>query len=226
MRLSSLFAHWKRDLPASVVVFLVALPLCLGIALASGAPPMAGLLAGVVGGVLVGSFSGAQLGVSGPAAGLAALVITAITDLGSYELFLAALVAAGTLQFILGLLRAGVIAYYFPNSVIKGMLSGIGIIIILKQLPHALGYDKDVESDLTLSLQDSQHTLSELAGILDLITPGAVLISVICVGVLVLWESKWIKRINALSLIPGPLLAVIAGILLGGIQEGFGVHGL
>jgi MFS superfamily sulfate permease-like transporter len=143
----NMFSSWRQDLPASIVVFLVARPLCLGIALASGAPPITGLIAGVVGGMLVGSTSGSQLGVSGPAAGLAALVAAAIKDLGSYEVFLLAVVLAGAIQILLGVLRAGVIAYFFPNSVIKGMLSGIGIIIILKQIPHALGYDADFEGD-------------------------------------------------------------------------------
>ncbi|MEO8588879.1 MAG: SulP family inorganic anion transporter [Flavobacteriales bacterium] len=226
MSRSNLFAHWRQDLPASLVVFLVALPLCLGVALASGAPPIAGLIAGVVGGILVGSLSGSPVGVSGPAAGLTAIVVVAIADLGSYELFLAAVVVAGLLQVVLGIVRAGVIAYYFPNSVVKGMLSGIGIIIILKQLPHAVGYDKDYEGDFTFLQADQQNTFSALGNVIGYITPGAVLISAVCLGILVLWEIQAIKRSAVLSKIPGPLLAVIAGILLGGLQSGFGQHGL
>ena len=142
---SSYFKHLKHDLPASVVVFLVAVPLCLGIALASGAPLFSGIIAGIVGGIVVGVFSGSQLGVSGPAAGLAVIVLTAIQDLGAFEIFLFAVMIGGIIQFVLGLLQAGIIGYYFPSSVIKGMLAGIGVIIFLKQIPHAFGYDKDYD---------------------------------------------------------------------------------
>lgn len=135
---TSPFSSWKSDLPASIVVFFVALPLCLGIALASGAPLFSGLIAGIVGGILVGALSGSSVGVSGPAAGLAAIVLTSIGDLG-YEAFLLAVVLGGIIQVIFGVLKAGVIGYYFPSSVIKGMLTGIGIIIILKQIPHFFG---------------------------------------------------------------------------------------
>ena len=226
MNPTKFFNHWKQDLPASLVVFLVAVPLCLGIALASGAPPIAGLIAGVIGGVIVGGASGSQLGVSGPAAGLAAIVAVAIAQVGSYEAFLVAVVLAGIIQLIMGALRAGVIAYYFPNSVIKGMLSGIGIIIILKQIPHAVGYDKDFEGDLAFFQSDERTTLSEIGQMLEYVTPGAALITAVCLGILILWETKWIKKIKLLSLVPGPLLAVLAGIVLGGLQGGFGPHGL
>ena len=148
------FAHWKQDLPASVVVFLVAMPLCLGIALASGAPLISGLIAGAVGGIIVGVISGSGLGVSGPAAGLVAIVLTAIADLGGYESFLLAVVLAGVLQLVFGAMRAGIIAYYFPNAVIKGMLAGIGITIVLKQIPHAVGYDADYMGDMTFEQPD------------------------------------------------------------------------
>ena len=136
-----MFKTLKADFPASVVVFFVALPLCLGIALASGAPLFSGLIAGIIGGIVVGAISGSHVGVSGPAAGLAAIVLTAISTLGDYRIFLVAVVIAGALQVILGLLKAGIIGYFFPSSVIKGMLTGIGIIIILKQIPHFFGYD-------------------------------------------------------------------------------------
>ncbi|MBK7554325.1 MAG: SulP family inorganic anion transporter [Flavobacteriales bacterium] len=225
MKSTNLFATWRNDVPASLVVFLVAVPLCLGISLASGAPPFAGLIAGVIGGIVVGSASGSHLGVSGPAAGLAVIVASAIGQLG-LPAFLLAVVLAGVLQVVLGFLRAGVIAYYFPNSVIKGMLSGIGIIIILKQLPHAFGYDKDFEGDLNFYQRDQENTFSELVHVLDIITPGAVLTAAVCLGLLLLWETRLIKNVKALSSIPGPLLAVLAGILLGGVQGGFGTHGL
>ncbi len=140
-----MFKYIKNDLPASIVVFFVALPLCLGIALASGAPLFSGLIAGIVGGIVVGALSGSNLGVSGPAAGLAAIVLTAIGTLGGYENFLLAVVIGGVIQLVFGLLKMGVIGYFFPSSVIKGMLTGIGIIIILKQIPHFFGYDAEPE---------------------------------------------------------------------------------
>lgn len=206
------FAHWKQDLPASIVVLLVAIPLCLGIALASGAPLLAGLIAGVVGGILVGLASGSQLGVSGPAAGLAAIVLSGITDLGGYEIFLCAVVLAGVIQVALGFLRAGVIAYYFPNAVITGMLSGIGLIIILKQIPHAVGYDKDPMGEQAFLQPDQHNTLSELLYMLDGINYGAVIVTLVCLGLMVLWERPGVKGHKVLGLVPGPLLAVLAGI--------------
>ena len=157
-----MFSHWRKDLPASLVVFLVAVPLCLGIALASGAPLMAGLISGVIGGIVVGLISGSNLGVSGPAAGLAAIVLTSIGQLGSFPLFLTAVVLSGLIQIVLGFLRAGVIANYFPNSVIKGMLAGIGVIIFLKQIPHAVGDDKDYLGDESFDQPDKLNTFEEL----------------------------------------------------------------
>ena len=151
----------KYDLPASLVVFLVALPLCLGIALASGAPLFSGIIAGIVGGIVVGSLSGSPIGVSGPAAGLAVIVLSSIQELGAFDVFLLAVVIAGFFQLILGIAKAGVIGYYFPSSVIKGMLSGIGIIIILKQIPHAFGYDADPEGDFAFMQVDGHNTFSE-----------------------------------------------------------------
>ncbi|HMQ89921.1 MAG TPA: SulP family inorganic anion transporter [Flavilitoribacter sp.] len=211
---SGIFKNLKSDLPASIVVFLVALPLCLGIALASGAPLFAGIIAGIVGGIVVGAFSGSQLGVSGPAAGLAVIVLVAIQDLGSYQTFLLAVVLAGLIQIALGFARAGIIGYYFPSSVIKGMLSGIGIIIILKQIPHAFGYDKDYEGSLEFAQPDGQNTLSELLNMVNFITPGAVIIAAVSLFILILWEQKFMKRQRIFQLIQGPLVAVAAGILL------------
>lgn len=208
------FAHWKQDLPASVVVFLVAMPLCLGIALASGAPLISGLIAGAVGGIIVGVISGSGLGVSGPAAGLVAIVLTAIADLGGYESFLLAVVLAGVLQLVFGAMRAGIIAYYFPNAVIKGMLAGIGITIVLKQIPHAVGYDADYMGDMTFEQPDHHTTWSELFYMMDAINFGAIIITLACLGVMLLWERPWVKSNTILKLIPGPLLAVLLGALL------------
>tara|TARA_B110000037_G_scaffold221377_1_gene292227 strand:+ start:3960 stop:5546 length:1587 start_codon:yes stop_codon:yes gene_type:complete len=204
--------NFKTDLPSSMVVFLVALPLCLGIALASGAPLYAGLISGVIGGIVVGVFSGSKLGVSGPAAGLAVIVLNAITDLGSFEVFLVALVLAGFIQIIMGFAKAGIIAYYFPSSVIHGMLAGIGIIIVLKQIPHAFGYDKDPEGNLTFMQTDSQNTFSELFNMIEFISPSVVIITITSLIILLLWQSKWITNNSLLKQIPGPLLAVMSGI--------------
>lgn len=220
MELRTQFSNWRKDLPASFVVFLVALPLCLGIALASGAPLIAGVIAGAVGGLVVGMFSGSSLGVSGPAAGLAAIVLAAIAELGSYEHFLAAVILAGVVQIILGFLRAGIIAYYFPNAVIKGMLSGIGIIILLKQIPHGLGYDKDFLGDENFIQPDHHNTFSELMYMMDAVNLGAILVTLVGLGVMLLWESKWVRRMPALAIIPGPLLAVLSGILMARVFQG------
>ncbi len=200
------------DLSASIVVFLVAVPLCLGIALASGAPLFAGLIAGIVGGVVVGSLSGSAIGVSGPAAGLAIIVLTAIQDLGDYQSFLVAVVFAGVLQVIIGFAKGGTIANYFPSSVIMGMLAAIGIIIFLKQIPHAFGYDVDPIGDMDFHQADQQNTFSELINMLNYISPGAVLITAISLTILLLWDSKWLAKIKFLKTIPGPLVAVASGI--------------
>lgn len=208
------FKHLGSDIPAGIVVFFVAVPLCLGIALASGAPLFSGIIAGMVGGIVVGVLSGSQLGVSGPAAGLAVIVLTAIQDLGSYEVFLMAVVMAGILQVILGLLKAGIIGYYFPSSVIKGMLAAIGIIIFLKQIPHAFGYDKDYEGDLDFFQRDGFNTFSELGHMLDFISPGATIIAFVSLAILILWEQAFMKRIRLFQIVQGPIVAVVAGIAL------------
>lgn len=208
------FKNLKYDVPASVVVFLVALPLCLGIALASGAPLFSGIIAGIVGGTIVASISGSSLGVSGPAAGLAVIVLTAIQDLG-FEPFLLAVVIGGVIQLGLGFAKAGIIGYYFPTSVIKGMLSGIGIIIFLKQIPHAFGYDKDPEGEMNFVQPDGHNTFSELSYMLDGITPGAVVVTAVSLTILILWEQKFIKESKFMSLVQGPLVVVLAGIGLG-----------
>ncbi|MEQ8767551.1 MAG: carbonic anhydrase family protein [Planctomycetota bacterium] len=204
----------KTDLPASIVVFFVAVPLCLGIALASGAPLFSGLVAGIIGGIVVGAISGSPLGVSGPAAGLTIIVFQAIDDLDTFEAFLVAVVLAGVFQVALGVARAGVLGYFFPNSVIKGMLSAIGIIIILKQIPHAFGYDKDPEGELQFVQPDGESTtLSSLSEMWESVDPRATLVAFVCLGILILWETVLSKRGKVFKLIQGPLVVVAFGIL-------------
>ncbi len=210
----------KSDFPASIVVFLVAVPLCLGIALASGAPLFSGIIAGIVGGIVVGVFSGSQLGVSGPAAGLAVIVLVAIQDLGSFEIFLLAVFLSGIIQVILGFAKAGIIGYYFPSSVIKGMLAGIGIIIVLKQIPHAFGYDKDYEGSLSFTQPDGHNTFSELMYMMEAITPGALVITIISMGILILWERPFMKKNPIFKLVQGPLVVVAVGILFSLVFSG------
>lgn len=208
------FEFLKHDFPSGLVVFLVAVPLCLGIALASGAPLFSGIIAGIVGGIIVAAASGSQLSVSGPAAGLTVIVLNAITSLGSYEVFLMAVVIAGLLQIVLGYLKAGIIGHYFPSSVIKGMLAAIGIILILKQLPHAVGYDKDNEGDFDFFQPDGQNTLTEIFKSLDFIHPGAVIITLISLFVLIIWEQPFMKKFAILKIVPGALLVVILGVVI------------
>lgn len=208
-----MFKYIKNDLPASVVVFFVALPLCLGIALASGAPLFSGVIAGIIGGVVVGGLSGSKVGVSGPAAGLAAIVLTAISTLGGYENFLVAVVLGGIIQLIFGFLKAGIIGYYFPSSVIKGMLTGIGIIIILKQIPHFFGYDAEPEGADSFIEASGENTFSAILHIVDNINLGATIIGVIGLGILLLWSNVLSKKGKIFQIIQGPLVAVVAGIV-------------
>jgi SulP family sulfate permease len=198
----------KKDLPSSIVVFLVALPLCLGIALASGAPLFAGLITGIVGGLVVSTVSGSQLSVSGPAAGLTVIVLGAITSLGSYQVFLLAVVLAGILQVILGLIKAGTIGNYFPSSVIEGMLAAIGLILILKQLPHALGVDSDFSGDEGFFQQDHENTFSAITAALGHFSLAAVVISVLSIAILIIWP-----KFKKLSIVPAPLLVVVLGVV-------------
>ena len=214
MPVKKIFQELKSDLPASIVVFFVAVPLCLGIALASGAPLFAGIIAGIVGGIVVGIASGSPLGVSGPAAGLAVIVLTSIAAIGSWTAFLLAVVLAGILQLILGYAKAGFIAYFFPNSVIKGMLTGIGLLIILKQIPHALGYDKDAEGDLSYNQIDDGTTFSSITNAVNNITPGAVLISAISIVILVFWDKVLTKQHKIFQVLQGPIVVVILGIAM------------
>ncbi len=204
--------HLKSDIPAGIVVFLVALPLCLGIALASGAPIFSGLIAGMVGGLIVSWASGSQLSVSGPAAGLTVIVYNAIDTLGSFSGFLVALVFAGFLQMVFGFLRAGAISAYFPTPVIKGMLAAIGLILIMKQIPHALGYDASYEGDESYMLETYRTTLGEIADVLKYISPGATVVSVISLLILLLWESDFIKRSAFLNRFPAAIFVVLWGV--------------
>jgi MFS superfamily sulfate permease-like transporter len=213
----SLRATIRADFAAGVVVFLVALPLCLGIALASGAPLFSGVIAGIVGGTVVALASGSQVSVCGPAAGLAVIVATAIAQLGGFPNFLAAVVLAGVLQVLMGVLRLGVIADYVPNSVIKGMLAGIGSVIVLKQIPHALGRDLDYEGDFAFFEKTGANTISDIANAIASASPGAILISVASLAVLLLWERPEMKRIRFLAALPGPLVAVLIGIGLNAV---------
>ena len=199
--------------PPALSSFLSPCPLCLGIALASGAPLISGLIAGIVGGIVVGILSGSQVGVSGPAAGLAAIVLIAISDVGGFENFLVAVMLAGVVQLVLGFLRAGVIGYYFPSSVIKGMLTGIGIIIILKQIPHFFGYDSDPEGDFAFFQVDGENTFSAIFSAFENISPGATLIACVAMAILLLWEIVLTQRAKIFQLIQGPLVAVIVGIV-------------
>ncbi|MGH8550485.1 MAG: bifunctional SulP family inorganic anion transporter/carbonic anhydrase [Methylococcales bacterium] len=199
------------DCGAAFVVFLVAVPLCLGIALVSGAPLVSGLIAGIVGAIVVGTLSGSAFGISGPAAGLAVIVFGAINDLG-IQAFLLAIVLAGCLQVLMGICRAGVIGYYFPSAVISGMLSGIGIIIFLKQIPHALGYDLDYEGDLAFVQKDSYTTFSELWHMLAFIAPGAVIISITSLAILIVWERSRLKGSRIAQLVHGAVIAVPIGV--------------
>jgi MFS superfamily sulfate permease-like transporter len=212
--MKNIFTHLRNDIPASIVVFFVAVPLCLGIALGSGAPLFSGIIAGIVGGIVVGLASGSPLGVSGPAAGLAVIVLGSIATLGSWETFLVAVVLMGVIQLIAGYLKLGFVAYYFPSSVIKGMLTGIGLLIILKQLPHAFGYDKDYEGDFSFSQLDGENTFSELGKMMHFINPGAVLVAAVCLAILLLWDLVLSKKHKIFGMLNGPLVAVIAGIVL------------
>ncbi len=214
MEKQGLLKEIKNDLPASIVVFFVAVPLCLGIALASGAPLFAGIIAGIIGGIVVGVASGSPLGVSGPAAGLAVIVLTAISTLGSWPAFLLAVVIAGIIQLILGYAKAGFIAYFFPSSVIKGMLTGSGLLIILKHIQHALGYDKDVEGDDAFLQSDGENTFSAIGSALDYITPGALLISAISLALLILWDTVLTKKHKIFQLLQGPIVVVVLGIIM------------
>ncbi len=213
------FKTISSDLPAAIVVYLVALPLCLGIALGSNAPLFSGIIAGIVGGIVIGMLSGSDKSVSGPAAGLTAIVVVAITLLPSFEAFLVSVVICGALQLVLGFARAGVLGDYIPKSVIKGMLAAIGIILILKQLPHLVGYDKDFEGDETFLQPDGQNTFTGIFSALNNITPVAILIGAACIAFQLIWGYFAEKKQGWIKLIPAPLLVVLLGIGINAIAK-------
>jgi MFS superfamily sulfate permease-like transporter len=208
----NLFANLRSDIASGLVVFLVALPLCLGIAMASGAPLFSGIISGIVGGIVVGFLSKSHLSVSGPAAGLTAIILTAITDLGAFNILLTAIFIAGIFQLLLGFIKAGSISNYFPTNVIEGMLAGIGIIIILKQLPHAFGYDSDFEGDESFLQLDGSNTLSAVTGLLNYVQLGSIIVTLISLVILIAWDK--IPALKKLKLIPGALIAVASGVIL------------
>jgi MFS superfamily sulfate permease-like transporter len=214
MKLNS--ADLRADLPAALVVFLVALPLCLGIALGSGAPLLSGLVAGVVGGVVVGLISKSPLSVSGPAAGLTTVVFSAILELGAFELFLVAVVLAGAMQVVLGLLRLGVVGHYVPNTVIKGMMAAIGLILILKQIPHLVGYDADFFGDEGFDQPGPENTFSSMLHALGAFSPGATLVGIASLLWLQVADATGYTRSALGKMLPSALLAVAGGSLLAG----------
>ncbi len=209
---------WKHDLSAALVLVLIAVPLCLGIALASGAPLAAGLIAGVIGAIVVGALSGSELMVSGPAAGLSAIVLVGTASVGSFEALLVAVMIGGALQLVLGALRAGIVGYYFPTSVIRGMIAAIGVILVLKQIPHALGYDAVPEGDEAFLQANTETTFSSLGSMLDQLQPGAVLISVITLGLILLAERS---RSTRLRVFPAAMLVVAAGVAINALLGAF-----
>lgn len=213
----NMFKNLKYDFPAGLVVFLVALPLCLGVALASTGRSdllFSGIIAGAVGGIVVGIMSGSALGVSGPAAGLVTIVFGAINDLGSFNLFLTAVVIAGIFQAIMGLCKAGTIGYFFPSSVIRGMLAAIGVILILKQFPHAMGFDADFEGDENFVQADGHNEITELYYAVRYSSLGAVIITAVSLLMLVFFETPAAKKIGLFKFLPGALFVVLVGILL------------
>jgi MFS superfamily sulfate permease-like transporter len=218
--MKKLFQYTAADIPSSIVVFLVALPLCLGIALGSGAPLFSGIIAGMAGGIIVGMISGSSLSVSGPAAGLTAVVATAIGKMPAYEAFLLSVVIAGAVQVIFGFLRAGVVGDYVPNSVIRGMLAGIGVILILKQLPNLMGYTHDFFGDQAFIQGDSQNTFSELIQSLYHLSPPALIIGVLSVALLIFWDRPILKYIK--RYIPGPLAVVVIALALSELFKAYG----
>lgn len=214
---SSPFEYFTADVPAGVVVYLVALPLCLGIALAStGSPDLlfSGIISGVIGGIVVGLLSGSALGVSGPAAGLVVIVLNALTTLGSFEKFLLAVVLAGVIQLIAGFLKAGIIGYYFPSSVIKGMLAAIGLTLILKEIPHALGFDEAHMLDESAVSAAGSNVLTDVVNALEHTSAGAIALSVVSLGLLILFDRPFMKRFKVFKFVPGALVVVVVGVIL------------
>ena len=212
MNIHSFFSNVRGDLAAGLVVFLVALPLCLGIALASGAPLFSGIISGVIGGIVVGFLSNSALSVTGPAAGLTAIVLTAISDLGGFDIFLVAVILAGVIQIVFGFLKAGSFSNYFPTSVIEGMLAAIGIIIILKQIPHAFGHDIDNEGDFFFIEKSGHTTFDTLIESINYIHTGALIIALLSLAILIIWEK--VPFLKKIKVVPGALVVVVVSILL------------
>ena len=215
------FQSAGADVPAAIVVFLVAIPLCLGIAVASGLNEFSGIVGGIVGGIVIGLISGSHLSVSGPAAGLTAIVAAAVLKLPAVEAFFLAVVLSGIFQVMMGIFKMGIIGDYIPNSVIKGMLAAIGIILILKQLPHLVGYSKDYEGDETFIQLSGENTFSSLVNSLNHLTPMAVIIGVAGIVILILYESHWVKSKKVFQLLSGPLLVVIIAVSLNYFLSGW-----
>ncbi|MDL1913534.1 MAG: SulP family inorganic anion transporter [Bergeyella sp.] len=227
MNKTTIVKQVKENFPSGLVVFLVALPLCLGIALASGAPPLSGIIAGIVGGIVVGYLSNSNISVAGPAAGIVAIVLGAITELGSFDLFLCTGIIAGIIQLLLGVFRAGSISNFFPNNVIEGMLAGIGIIIIFKQIPHAIGLDEDYEGNqrlfqhgLGVDKYFFRHIMESVENLFGSIHPGAIIVTLVSMGILLMWDH--INILRKIKLLPGALVAVIIGILLNEVFKATG----
>jgi len=212
MNKNYIFSNVRGDLAAGLVVFLVALPLCLGIALASGAPLFSGIVSGVIGGILVGFLSNSSLSVTGPAAGLTAIVLTAITDLGSFDVFLTAVILAGVFQVLLGFMKAGSFSNYFPSSVIEGMLAAIGVIIILKQIPHAFGHDVDNEGDFFFIEKSGNSTFDTLFEALNFVHLGALIIALLSLTILIIWDK--VPLLKKIKMLPGALIVVVFSILI------------
>ncbi len=213
----NILSNLRKDIPAGFVVFLVALPLCLGISLASNAPISSGLIAGIIGGTVVAFLSGSQLSISGPAAGLTAIVIAAIADLGSWQTFLAAVVLSGLIQIIFSFFGAGRFSGFFPNSVVKGLLAAIGIIIVLKQIPHALGRDFDYEGDMAFfQVTNKENTISEILLSIKTFSGPIVFITIVSLFLMIFWPKlqKKFKAVPLLQLIPAPLVAVVGGTMI------------
>lgn len=211
-RVKNPLRNLSADFPSSIVVFLVALPLCLGIALGSNAPLFSGIIAGVVGGIVIGILSGSQLSVSGPAAGLTAIVIAALAKLPSFDAFLLSVVIAGVLQIALGYLKAGVLGDYIPSAVIKAMLAAIGLILILKQLPHLVGYNADFEGDESFVQPDGSNTFSGLFNAFKYILPGAAIIGILSLGLQIGWDKFLVKKLPFMQLVPAPLVVVLTAV--------------
>jgi carbonic anhydrase len=205
--------YLKFDLVAAIVVFLVAIPLCLGIALASGVPLFSGILSGIIGGIVVGSLSGSHVSVSGPAAGMAAVVVAAVAQLGDFHTFLLALTLAGLIQIFIGAFKAGFVADYVPSNVVQGLLCAIGILLIIKQLPFAFTLSADFNELKTHLLETTEEglTISPLLTLSEHLNSGAMIITFVSLALMIYFEKT---KQKILKEIPAPILVVILGIFI------------